>query len=167
MAEEYLELYDENRVSLNKTILRTEDLKEKITEGYYLLAVIIIENNNKEFLLQKTSHHKDSEIALTGGHVKAGHTTLECIISETKEELGININKEDITLFQSFKTKNQLWDVFYLKKDINLDDLIYQKEEVEYAKYFTIEEIKQHIKDKTMRKSTRSILLDYLIKNKD
>ncbi len=57
--------------------------------------------------------------------------------------------------------------MFHLKKNIDISELIFQKEEVASAKYFTVEEIKKSLKDKTIRKSSRSIILDYLITNKD
>lgn len=110
--------------------------------GKYIIVVLVfIENSNGEFLFQMTSKRKNSVWATTGGHVKSGQTSKQTILEEIKEELGIEINSKEIKLFKTYKYEGAFKDVYYIKKDVNIYDLTYQKDEVEYAKYLTKEEI--------------------------
>lgn len=148
---EYLDLYDKNKKLTGKKILRGVD---EIPKGNYInIVVIFIENSNGEFLIQKTSIKKGSIWATTGGHVKSGQTSNEAIIEEVKEELGIDISKEKIELIISKRFDDVFIDAYYLKKDINIDKLILQKEEVELVKWLSIDDINALISQNKFRES--------------
>ncbi len=165
MKKEYLDLYNCNNVFTGKKILRTKNVRNEVEDGYYyLIAVIIIENTKGEILMQYTSKEKGSIFALTGGHVISGDDSITCIVKEVKEEIGLDINHKDISIFQTFKETHQIWDVFYLKMDVDIKKLIYQKSEVEYAEFINKEKLKNMLKEKKIRISNRSIILDYLLK---
>lgn len=80
---------------LNEKIERS--LKLTLTGNKYcMLIMLFIENDKGEFLLQKTSKSRNSEIATTGGHVTYGDDGFKTTIKEAKEELGVNLLPEDL-----------------------------------------------------------------------
>ena len=133
---EYLNLYDENKKLTEKTILRGD----KPEKGYYVgIVIVFIENSKGQFLIQKTSVEKGSIWATTGGLVKAGSTPDITIV----EEIDMDINELKHIIID--KRKYSFQDVYYIKKDIEIDDLILQKEEVEYVKWLSVDEINELI----------------------
>lgn len=163
---EYTDLYDENKKLTDKKLFREKGFKLTVPKGYYNIVVLaFIKNSKDEFLLQKISKNKGSMWAVTGGHVKSGETSLECVINEIKEELGIFINENDIHLFKTYKYETAFKDVYYIEKDIDVKNLNYEKDEVEYAEYFTVDEINQLIENGEFRKTNIDAFLD--IVNKD
>jgi 8-oxo-dGTP diphosphatase len=112
------------------------------------IVTIFIQNNQGEFLIQKRSNKKNGKYAITSGHTEENEKREQGIIREVKEELGIDIKKEDIKLFYNTEIDKKLYNLYYLKKDINISDLCLQKEEVEKVKWCTQEEVEQLIKNK-------------------
>lgn len=160
---EYVDIYDENKSLTGEKIFREKGTKLQLPKGKYSVVVLVfIENSKGEFLFQMTSKRKNNVWATTGGHVKSGKTSKEAILEEIKEELGIDINEKEIKLFKTYKYENAFKDVFYLKKDIDLDKLIYQKDEVEYALYLTKEEILKLIELDNIRKTNIDAFLDII-----
>ena len=56
-------------------------------------------------------------------------------------------NKE-ITLFKTIKTEDDFVDLYYLKADVDINNVVMQKEEVEDVKWASIEEINKLIETK-------------------
>ena len=142
---EYRDLYDENKQVTGKTFIKGE----QVPKGYYYLVVTIVIKNNDKYLIQKRVERKGGKWALTGGHPKAGETSLEGIREEVKEELGIDITNDNPILFKTITHNNQFFDLYYLEKDININDIKIQKEEVDDVCYATKDEIiKMHNENK-------------------
>ena len=76
----------------------------------------------------------------------ASENSLEGMVAEIKEELGINVDSKELKLFKTIKTEDDFVDLYYLKKDININDIVIQKEEVEDVKWVTKDEINEMIK---------------------
>lgn len=139
---EYRDLYNENKIVTGKTYLKGS----QIPEGFYKSIVIsFIENNDGDILIQKRSKLKNGKWALTGGHPKAGESSIEGIITEIYEELGILIPKKEINLIKSIRKDNYFCDFYYIKQNIKIENLILQKEEVEEVKWLTKNEINKLI----------------------
>lgn len=146
---EYLDLYDENRKLIGKKIIRG---KEKPIEGTYInIVIVFIENGEGKFLIQKTSKEKGSIFATTGGLVTSGETPDVTIIKEIKEELGLDVKIDELTFFYTAKRKHAFQDAYYLKKDIDINKLKLQQEEVEYVKWLSIDEINKLIENNEFR----------------
>ena len=161
---EYTDLYDENKNLTGEKLFREKGTKLIVPKGRYSIVVLaFIENSKGEFLFQMTSKRKKNVWATTGGHVKSGQTSKEAIIEEIKEELGIDINGNEIKLFKTYKYDDAFKDVFYIKKDIDINSLTYQEDEVEYVKYLTKDEILDLINnDGNIRKTNIDAFLDII-----
>lgn len=141
---EIRDLYDKNRNLTGETIYKGEP----IPQGKYIAVVLsFIQNSKGEFLIQKRSKVKNGKYGSTSGHLETGETSLHGMIREIKEELGLNIKPTELELLNSGKNdKKQLFfDIYYLKKDCNLNTLILQEEEVDFAQWCSIEQIQELI----------------------
>ncbi len=133
---EYWDLYDENRNLTGETIKRGEPIPEG---RFFLMVVAFIQNNDGKFLMQKRVKEKGGDWATTGGHPKSGETSEEGIRTELLEEIGIT--PEVVQLFKQAQGKNSYCDLYYIKMDVNIEQLKLQETEVEDICWFTREEI--------------------------
>ena len=141
---EIRDLYNNKRILTDKKIRKDE----VVPKGYYYITVVVfIENSNNQFLLQKRVMAKDGKWATTGGHPVSGESSLEGMVTEIKEELGLDVKQNELTLFKSIMTNDDFVDLYYLKRDIDISDIVLQKEEVDDVKWFTREEINKLIKE--------------------
>lgn len=90
---EYVDLYDSNRLKLNKIIER----KDKPLPGEYMVVThALFINENDEILIQKRVPTKSLWPSLwdlsCSGALKAGETSQQGIEREIKEELGVDID---------------------------------------------------------------------------
>ena len=152
---EYLDLYNDKKEKIGKTILRGTE----IPLGYYImLSIIFIENSAGEFLFQYTSKEKGNVWATTGGHVKSGDDALITIVKEVEEELGIRLNKNELKHVFTGMKNGRILEAFYIKKDIDINSLTLQKEEVESVKWLSKNELRELINQDNVRKSNIEIL---------
>jgi isopentenyldiphosphate isomerase len=138
------DLYNENKKLTGETIFKGEPIPKG---RYYITVAIFIQNEVGEFLIQKRVMKKDGKWATTGGHPVSGESSKQGIITEIKEELGIDVESKNIQLFKTIKTEDDFVDLYYLKENINIDNIVVQKEEVEKAKWASIAEIKDMIQN--------------------
>ena len=138
------DLYDINRNLTGETIYKGEPIPPN---KYIVVVLSIIQNSKNEFLIQKRSLEKDGLYGSTGGHPKSGESSLEGIITEIREEIGLALNSNELELVYSGREDNNqvFFDIYYLKKDINISDLILQKEEVESVEWASIDKIRSLI----------------------
>ena len=141
------DLYDKERKLVGKTIYKGEEPPE----GTFIIVVLVfIQNKDGKFLIQKRSVEKNGLYATTGGHPKSGETSIDGIITETKEEIGYDLKAKDLVLFKTgiVPGKRVFYDDYYIKvDDINIDSLTVQKEEVESLCWMTEEEINETMKN--------------------
>ncbi len=166
---ELLDVYDDEGKVTGRTIVRGDKTAKLNKNEHIAVGVIFIENDNGEFLIQKTSKEKGGEFSSTGGHIDSGETPLSSIRREVEEELGINVDNDKIEEYGFLSFDMPLRFLFYLKKNIDINDIKVQKEEVDYVKYMTVDEIYKLIDDNLMLKSHGIMfkdLMDKLSKNK-
>lgn len=148
---EIIDLYDNKKQNLNKTM---ERYSGEPKEGEYKLTVHIwIMNSKGEFLIGKRNEklrRNPGKWAPTAGAVDAGETSLIGAIREVREELGIAVNDNEIEYLLSFKREKGFVDVWLIKKDIELEELVLLKEEVIDAKWVTLAEIKKMLENGEM-----------------
>lgn len=140
------DLYDADRNLTGETIFKGEP----IPDGRYIVVVLVyIQNSKGQFLIQKRSLKKNGKYASTGGHAKSGETGLQGMITEIKEEIGLDVKPEELKLiYTGREDKEQVFfDLFFLKKDIDIKNLTLQKEEVDSVEWLSIDEIDALIKN--------------------
>ncbi len=160
------DLYNYNKEITGLTFYKGDP----IPTGYYFLVVVIfIQNSKNEFLIQKRSVQKDSKWATTGGHPKAGETSYQGILTEVKEELDLDLANDNLIYFKKNIDEDCICDLYYLKKDIDVNDIICQPEEVEKVMWASIEDIDKLLKEGKFKKSHYQMFQDCLeyLKEKD
>lgn len=139
------DLYDENKKLTGETIFKGE----KVPEGrYYITVVVWIQDDEGDFLIQKRVLKKDGKWSTTGGHPVSGETSKQGILTEIREELGLDLSDKEIILFKTIKTEDDFVDLYYLKANVDINNVVMQKEEVEDVKWASIEEINKLIEAK-------------------
>lgn len=116
---------------------------------------IIDENQN--ILLQKRSSNKklwpNMWDVTVGGHVESGEFGRQALIREAQEELGIEINDNDIKYLVGSTSINEQGNIinkhynecYLITKNINISDIKIQEDEVTEVKYFSKDEISKKI----------------------
>ena len=156
---ELLDIYNDDGEKTGKVVERGKPDSYSLGEGEHIaVAIIYIENSQHLFLIQKTSEAKGGNYSSTGGHVDHGEEPIDTIQREVKEELGISISKEEIVDLGYLLVDFPLRFVFYLQKDIPLEDIVLQKEEVESVSYMSEEELKEIIEKGLMHQAHTKVL---------
>jgi 8-oxo-dGTP pyrophosphatase MutT (NUDIX family) len=162
------DLYDENRVLTGETIYKGEE----VPEGKYIIVVLVyIQNSEGKFLIQKRSERKNGLFATTGGHPKSGEDSIQGILTEVKEEIGVDLKPEELELYYSGRSESErvFWDDYYIKIDVpDISKLELQEEEVESLHWFTADEIHKLMEEGKFFKNHYEefeILLDWLQNN--
>ena len=140
---ELLDVYDNDGKVTGRVVTRGDKTVTLSDNEHIAVGVIFIQNNKGEFLIQKTSKEKGGEYTSTGGHVDSGETPLESIKREVKEELGLNVDNDNIIELGYLLYDRPIRFMFYLKKDIDIQTLKLQQEEVENAKFMSVNKIKE------------------------
>lgn len=140
------ELVDKNGNKTGKILTHIEARDfNNVPDGYYISVVgVVIINENDEILLQKRSRFKranPSKWGICGGKVDLGEMPLDAGVRETLEEIGIRLNKEELKFLSMDTNKKLHFTVYYIRKNVDINECILQKEEVEEVRYFKIEEL--------------------------
>ena len=119
----------------------------RLSNGQYYLGVhAYIYNPSLEFLLQQRSYDKEF---LPGGwdvhlgHVVAGETSMEGIVREIQEEIGLTVPENDIYFSGRivWEEYHHMIDIYFLETDFDLNNLTLQCGEVIGAKLVSKGEI--------------------------
>ena len=114
-------------------------------------------NSNGDVLLQKRSKNKklwpDLWDITAGGHVLAGEFGYESLIREVKEELGIELEPENLLYLVGSTSENIKGNIinrhynecYIINKDVDISDIKVQEEEVSEVRWFTKDEILKRI----------------------
>ena len=139
---ELRDLYDKDSNKTDKTYHKGE----AIPEGYYpMVVMVVIRNSNGEFLMQKRVKSKGGDWGVTGGHPKAGETPIEGMITEVKEELGLDFSKEDFIEYDSGCDGKDCYKMYFVNKDIDINDITIQEEELSEVRWFSMDELKHMV----------------------
>ena len=141
---ELIDIVDEN----NNLTGQVEDRWVAYEKGLWRRTVSCwIMNEKGEILLQKRTANKvrnPNKWAKTGGQVDSGESVEHAIYREVKEELGIEIPKEQINIVnihkRSDKNKRFAYNFLFIV-NYQIDEYKLQKEEVAEVKYVKIEEM--------------------------
>lgn len=148
-VNELIDVYDENKIKTGKIINR-EDIMQLNKNEYTLSVHCWIINSKKEILITQRSMYlnRRGKWEDTHGGVKAGEDSIDGIKRELKEELGINVDDNELRLIKTLKKNKVFRDCYIIKKDILLDDIKFNDKEVMNCRYVTLNEFKEIIKSK-------------------
>ena len=155
MAKEYFDILDENGNKTGKTKLRSEVHRD----GDWHKAVHIwIINNNGDVLLQRRCATKDSnpnklDIS-SAGHLSAGDNSIDGALRELKEELNLEITKEDLQFIKTLKRSskytetfinNEFDDLYIVRTDKKIEDMKFQEEEISEIMFVPYKQFKEMV----------------------
>lgn len=140
------ELVDINGNKTGKILTHIEARDpSNVPNGYYISVVgVVIINENNEVLLQKRSRLKranSNKWGICGGKVDLGETPLDAGVRETLEEIGILLNKDELKFLSMNTNEKSHFTVYYVRKNIDVNECKLQEEELEEVKYFKIEQL--------------------------
>jgi isopentenyl-diphosphate delta-isomerase type 1 len=151
---EYIDIFDENNNP-------TGEIKGKVQAHEYgefhRTAHVWIINDKNELLLQKRSATKKTHPNcwdISGaGHIRAGESVIDGAIRELKEELGVKVQEKDLQYIATIKsTKNpknmEFQYVYLLKCNKQIEEYIFEDEEVSEVKYVYYKELEKMVEDK-------------------
>lgn len=154
---ELLDIYDNNGNKTGRVVVRGDKSIALNENEHIAVGAIYIENDNGKFLIQKTSKAKGDNYSSTGGHIDSGETPLESIKRETKEKLGLNIDNDNIVELGYLLYDKPIRFMFYLKKNVALDELNIQEDEVDSVKFMTVDDVNNLIEKGLMVESHAKI----------
>jgi 8-oxo-dGTP pyrophosphatase MutT (NUDIX family) len=145
--KEKRDLYNDKLEKTNLTYYKGD----KVPVGYYPMVVMIaIQNYNDEFLMQRRVPRKGGDWGVTGGHPKSGETCKEGIITEVKEELGIDISNEKIIEFNHGCDGKDCYRMYYVRLDLDLSKLKIQEDELTEVKWFSMNKLQEMVDSKEL-----------------
>lgn len=146
MEQELIDIYDENRKKIGKTINR-EDADKLRENEYRIVAHCWIINSEKQILMTQRSltTERSGKWEDTHGGIRAAETSKQGMVRELKEEIGIVVSENELKLIKTIKKGNTLHDIYIIKKDVLLSEISFNDGEVMDCKYVTLDEFKQMI----------------------
>ena len=143
---------------------------------WHRAVVVFVINSNNQVLLQKRSASKKMWPNMwditAGGHVLSGELGYQAAIREAKEEINLDIDKSDMTYIGgciSETNKNGMIDkhfneYYIVQKDVDINDLTLQEEEVQDIKWFDKEDLIKRINNNYEGLTDKTGLWEYLEK---
>lgn len=140
---EYWDIYDKDRKKTGR--LAERGVTElKFGEEYHIIVSAIIMNSKNEILISQRAPHKclGLQWEFNGGSIVVGETSLEGILRELKEELGLEFSKKEAIYFKEVRGRKfpNFKDMWLFKKDIDIKDVKFNDGETIDAKWVNIDE---------------------------
>ena len=142
MAELW-DIYDVNKQKTGKSAERGVYL---FKDGeYHIVVEAVILNLKNELLISKRAEHKKygGLWEINGGSILLGETSLQGVIREIKEELGIVFNEDEATFLKTTRREKappNFRDFWVFKRDIGEREITFPDKEATEAKWVTIDE---------------------------
>lgn len=147
---EYWDVYDKKGKWKRRAIRKGERLKN---DEYHIIVEGWILRDDGNFIIQRRALDKKSFAGMwycsAGGSVISRETPKEGMVREFKEELGIDISEEELHLKRIITEKNTIFYIFLVRKNISLDEIKLQEEEVMDVDLADPSKIRKMVEDKT------------------
>ena len=143
---EFWDIYDKDRNKTGKLAQRGVD---KFKEGeYHIVVTAVILNSKNEILLTQRASFKTFPFMweCNSGSILAGETSLQGILREVKEEVGVEFKEED-AVFLKTETRTRIppdfKDMWLFRKDIEDSEITLPDGEAIDFKWVTIDEFEE------------------------
>lgn len=164
---ELWDIYDSNR-KLTGRLAERETYQFKKGE-YNLITVAIIMNSQNQILIAKRSEKKKREPLkweLSGGGVRAGETSLQAMVRELKEEIGLEFSTDEAVYLKELKKETQLGsgtfkDFWLFKTNIKSEEITFPDQEATEAKWVTIDELLKMVENEEIISGLDFVKKDY------
>ena len=157
MVREKRDFYDKNSNNTGVSYFKGD----KAPEGMFPMVVMVcIQNKNGEFLMQKRVPEKGGDWGVTGGHPKSGETPIQGMITEIKEELGVDVSESELEVFSEGCDGVDCYKMYYTKLDADIDAFKIQEEELTEVRWFTFQELENMVKSKELNQDQ----IDFFVK---
>ena len=147
---EYWDVYDKKGKWKRRAIRKGERLKN---DEYHIIVEGWILRDDGNFIIQRRALDKKSFSGMwycsAGGSVISRETPKEGMVREFKEELGIDISEDELSLKRIITEKNTIFYIYLVRKNISLDEITLQEEEVMDVDLADPSKIKKMVEDKT------------------
>lgn len=145
---ELWDVYDKNRNLTGRTMVRGDAFQ---IGDYHLVVHVCIFNSKNEMLIQQRQAWKEGwpgmwDITVGGSAVK-GETSQKAAERETAEEIGYKIDLSNERPFFTVNFEVGFDDYYLIEREIEVESLVLQYEEVQNVKWATKDEILQLISD--------------------
>ncbi len=156
---ELVDLYDENRVPLGRTGERSA---QRESREYRTVVHVCVFDSRGRLLIQQRAAEKFIWPGLwdvsVGGGVDAGETSRQSAEREFREELGFPLDLGGLRPSVTVNFDGGFDDFYILTKNLNLDSLTLQKEEVRAVRWAALEEVFNMVDEGTFIPYPKSFL---------
>ena len=139
---ELVDLYDENRLPLGKTAERSGP---RGPGEYRTVVHVCVFDHAGRLLIQQRTEEKTIWPGLwdvsVGGGVDAGETSRQGAEREFREELGVSLDLGGLRPSMTVNFDGGFDDFYLLTRDLRLEDLALQREEVQAVRWAALEEV--------------------------
>lgn len=162
MKEELVDILDEQAKNTGRTMLKSKVHKQNLRHGG---AHVWIYNPKGEVLLQLRHPSKVLRPNVwdvsAAGHIKSGDTPEETIVRESKEELNLNIDPNDLMFVGIKKVDEPTSDgnihrvfnwTYIAQMDIDLSNIKLEANEVSGIRWLPVDKFEAELNDPEMKK---------------
>ena len=139
---ELWDLYDKHRVKNGKTMVRGSAFEP---ECYHMVVHACIFNTRGEMLIQQRQPFKAGWPNLwditVGGSATKGDSSQTAMERELFEEIGLKLNLQEMRPHLTINFDYGFDDIYIIEKDVDINSLVLQPEEVQCVKWATKEDI--------------------------
>jgi isopentenyl-diphosphate delta-isomerase type 1 len=157
IMEEYIDIINQDGSKTGEVKLKSEVHK---SGNWHRTVHVWILNRENKLLIQLRSPSKIQDPNLwdisCAGHISAGEDSKTAAMRELKEELGISVFTEELKLISEVTDQsvtngetfinNEIHDIFLIRKDIEIDEMTLQDDEVSEVKWIDHLELKKDLK---------------------
>lgn len=140
---EFWDIYDTNRVKTGKKAQRDVD---KLKNGeYHIVVTALIINSKDEILITKRAEHKKHPLKweCNGGSIVAGETSIQGMLREIKEEIGIEVTEKESIFLKEIRRDEapaNFKDIWLFIKDVKDEEITFPDGEAIEFKWVKPEE---------------------------
>ena len=139
---ELWDVYNMDRTKANKTMVRGSEFEK---DAYHLVVHACVFNAKGEMLIQQRQPFKEGWSNMwditVGGSAVAGESSQTAMERELMEEIGLRVDLQNIRPHITVNFSKGFDDIYLIEREVNINELKLQYEEVQRVKWASMEEI--------------------------